>query len=175
MEKRFLVVVDMQNDFITGSLANEKAAKILPRVADLIKNFDGDVVFTRDTHDENYYLDTQEGKNLPIKHCIKDTYGHQIHRELLGWRDARVIDKTTFGSIKLVDYIENFTGYNNLSEIHICGTCTNICVVTNALILKSYFPETKIIVYKNCCAGTSLESHNAALEVMRDCHIEIVD
>lgn len=181
---KILVCVDMQNDFITGTLANKEAEKILPRVAELIKDFDGDIIFTRDTHNENY-LETQEGKHLPIAHCIKDTFGHQIHRDLLGWRDAIVVDKPTFGSFALVDKIRsmyNLTGIciNDKEpckelEIHICGTCTDICVVSNAMILKAAFPEFKIVVHKKACAGTDWKSHNAALDVMQKCQIEIED
>ena len=181
--KQVLICVDLQNDFITGTLANKEAEKILPRVADLIKNFDGDVIFTRDTHDKDY-LATQEGKHLPIAHCIKGTLGHQIHRNLLGWKDAVVIDKETFGSVKLINEIRsmyNVNGYNINNkehtdlEFHICGTCTDICVVSNAILLKTAFPEFKIVVHKKACAGTDWKSHNAALDIMQKCQIEIED
>ena len=181
--KKVLICVDMQNSFITGELANKEAEKILPRVANLIKNFDGDVIFTRDTHDENY-LETNEGKHLPIAHCIKGTYGHQIHRSLLGWRDAVVIDKETFGSMKLVNEIRsmyNVNGYNLNNkehtdlEFYICGTCTDICVVSNVFLLKAAFPEAKIVVHKKACAGTDFKSHNAALDIMKKCQIEVED
>lgn len=184
MTKKVLIVIDMQNDFITGTLANKTAERILPKTADLIKNFNGDVIFTRDTHEKNY-LETNEGKHLPVEHCIKDTFGHQIHRDLLGWRDAEIVDKPTFGSFSLVDKIRSLYNLNGCCingkepckelEIHICGTCTDICVVSNALILKAAFPDYKVVVHKKCCAGLDKKGHDAALLVMERCQIEIED
>lgn len=184
MTKKILIVIDMQNDFITGTLANKEAQKILPRVAELIKNFKGDVIFTRDTHEDDY-LETNEGKHLPVKHCVEGTYGHQIHRDLLGWRDVIVIDKEAFGSFELVNKIRNLYNLTGIYvngkepcdelEIHICGTCTDICVVSNAMLLKTAFPEFKIVVHKKACAGTDWKSHNAALDIMKKCQIEIED
>jgi len=176
MERDILVVIDMQNDFITGSLANKEAEKILPNVAKLIKEFDGDVIFTRDMHDSYIYPRSMEGKYLPIEHCIKGTYGHQIHRDLLGWRDAEVVDKANFGSMLLLDKIgKMISGYEKGSKIHFCGTVTEICVISNVLLAKTRFPETKIIVHKECCAGLNEESHNAALTVMKSCQCEVAD
>lgn len=175
MEK-ILVIIDMQNDFITGSLANKEAEKILPRISKMIQEFDGKIIFTRDTHDSRY-LETNEGKHLPVKHCMKGTLGHQIHRDLLGWRDAEVVDKNTFGNINILKGIKDCSYGINRSdiEIHIVGTCTDICVVSNAIILKTEFPESKIIVHKKCCAGMDKKGHNAALLVMERCQIEIED
>lgn len=184
MKSKVLIVIDMQNDFITGSLSNKKAEYILSNVLNLIKNFDGNIIFTRDTHSSNY-LETNEGKHLPVEHCIKGTYGHQIHRSLLGWRDFEVVDKPTFGSFILIDKIRSLYNLTNMCingkepceelEIHICGTCTDICVVSNALILKTAFPEHKVIVHKKGCAGLDKEGHDAALLVMKRCQIEVED
>lgn len=175
---KILVCVDMQNDFITGTLANKTAERILPRTAELIKNFDGEVIFTRDTHGK-HYLETNEGKHLPVEHCMEGTFGHQIHRDLLGWRDAEVIDKRTFGSFdlwaKIRHKLKNVPEDSEDKEIHICGTCTDICVVSNALILKAAFPEAKIVVHKKCCAGLDKKGHDSALLVMERCQIEIED
>lgn len=174
--KKILVIVDMQNDFITGSLANKEAEKILPKISKMIQEFDGEIIFTRDTHDSRY-SESNEGKHLPIEHCMKGTFGHQIHRDLLGWRDAKVVDKKTFGSIDLVKSIKECSyGLDRRNvEIHIVGTCTDICVVSNAIILKTEFPEAKIIVHKKCCAGMDIKGHNAAMLVMKRCQIDIED
>lgn len=173
--KKILYVCDMQNDFITGSLKNKEAEKILTRVAEMIKNFDGEVIFTRDTHDKKY-LKTNEGKYLPVEHCIKGTFGHQIHRDLLGWRDAKVIDKKTFGSKDLLNVISNkVSGVYPNCEIHIIGTCTDICVITNALLIKTEVPEAKVIVHKKCCAALDKKGQDAAMLIMKRCQIEVVD
>lgn len=173
---KVLVVIDMQNDFITGSLANQAAADILPNVQKLVKEFDGEIIFTRDTHEDNYsYNRTQEGRKLPILHCVKGTFGQQIHRDLLGWRDALVIDKKTFGSVDLLKKLESMcSGFDPITEIHFCGTVTEICVVSNVLMVKNRFPELKIVVHKDACAGLSKEGHKAALKVMESCQCEIV-
>ena len=166
---KILVVVDMQNDFITGTLGSGEAVKIVPAVVEKVKNFDGKVIFTRDTHFEDY-LETQEGKNLPVKHCIKDTYGWQICDELNGFAN-NVVDKITFGSVDLPKVIKNATDI--VDEIELCGLCTDICVISNAMILKASFPETKITVDANCCAGVTPQSHNNALDAMKAVQIEI--
>ena len=171
---KVLVVIDMQNDFITGSLANQAAAEILPNVQKLVKEFNGEIIFTRDTHDFSYNR-TQEGIKLPILHCQKGTFGHQIHRDLLGWKDATVVDKKTFGSIELLKKLESMcSGFEPVTEIHFCGTVTEICVVSNVLMVKNRFPEHKIVVHKDACAGLSKEGHKAALKVMESCQCEIV-
>jgi nicotinamidase-related amidase len=183
---KILAIIDMQNSFITGELSNKMAEFILPRTAELIKNFDGDVIFTRDTHGKNY-LETNEGRHLPVEHCIKGTFGHQIHRDLLGWRDAEVVDKPTFGSFILVEKIRSLYNLNGICingkepckenelEIHLAGTCTDICVISNALILKTVFSEAKIVVHKKCCAGSDAKAHAAALLIMEKCQIKIED
>jgi nicotinamidase-related amidase len=174
-----LIVVDMQNDFIDGSLANPAAAAIVEPMVEYIKNFEGDIIFTKDTHYSNY-LDTQEGRNLPIKHCIYDTDGWHVKSEL--WNAAYVnnpntrrhsvtsVDKESFGDIaELSDNIDDYT-----DEIYICGTCTDICVISVALNLKARFPEVKMYCIADLCAGLTPEKHVAALEVMKSCQIEVI-
>ena len=164
-----LIVVDMQNDFITGSLGSELATAILPYVAEKVKAFDGRVIFTRDTHEEDY-LRTQEGQKLPVKHCIRNTAGWQICDELLPYAET-VIDKITFGSVELPALLESFDG--EVEEIELCGLCTDICVISNAMILKAAFPEAKITVDAAACAGVTMESHNTALQAMKAVQIEV--
>lgn len=168
---KFLIVVDMQVDFITGSLGSPLAEAIVPNVVSKVKNFDGKVIFTRDTHQSDY-LKTQEGVKLPVEHCIKDTPGWQICDELKPYA-KEVIDKVTFGSVDLPQIIKNYT--KAIDEIVLCGLCTDICVISNAMILKAAFPEVKIKVDAKCCAGVSVESHNTALNAMRAVQIEVED
>ncbi len=167
---KYLIVVDMQKDFITGSLGSELAKKIVPHVAQKVKGFAGKVIFTRDTHFADY-MQTQEGKKLPVQHCIKDTDGWQICDELKEYVND-VVDKITFGSVRLPQIIKDYD--EEIEEIELCGLCTDICVISNAMILKSSFPETKIVVDSKCCAGVSVESHNTALDAMRAVQIEIL-
>lgn len=166
---KYLIVVDMQNDFITGTLGSEIAKEIVPNVVEKVKNFDGKVIFTRDTHYAEY-MQTQEGKNLPIKHCIKDTDGWQICDELKPYV-SEVVDKITFGSINLPKILEDYN--EEIEKIELCGLCTDICVISNAVILKAAFPEVKIEVDSNCCAGVSVESHNTALNAMKAVQIAV--
>ena len=168
---KYLIVVDMQNDFITGSLGSEHAEKIVPDVVKKVKNFAGKVIFTRDTHFADY-MQTQEGKKLPVQHCIKDTDGWQICDELKDYAND-VVDKITFGSINLPGMLKDYG--DEIDEIELCGLCTDICVISNAMILKANFPETKIIIDGKCCAGVSAESHKTALEAMKAVQIEIID
>ncbi len=166
---KYLIVVDMQVDFISGSLGSADAEAIVENVAEKVKNFDGKVIFTRDTHDENY-METQEGRNLPVKHCIRNTDGWQICDELKPYIKT-IVDKTTFGCIDLPDYIQSKC--KDIDEIELCGLCTDICVISNAMILKVAFPEVKIIVDSSCCAGVTKESHKTALDAMKAVQIEI--
>lgn len=168
---KYLIVVDMQKDFITGSLGSELAEKIVPAVVEKVKNFTGKVIFTRDTHFDDY-MQTQEGEKLPVQHCIKDTDGWQICDELKVYADT-VVDKITFGSIDLPGILKDYG--EEIDEIELCGLCTDICVISNAMILKASFPETKIVVDGKCCAGVSVESHKTALEAMKAVQIEIID
>ena len=162
---KYLIVVDMQNDFITGALGSELAKAIVPSVVEKVKNYDGKVIFTRDTHFTGY-MQTQEGKKLPVEHCIKDTDGWQICNELKPYVNE-VADKITFGSVDLPKMI------TDAEEIELCGLCTDICVISNAMILKATYPEAKITVDSNCCAGVSVESHNTALDAMKAVQIEV--
>lgn len=165
---KYLIVVDMQVDFIDGSLGSPQARAIVPKVVDLVNRFDGQVIFTRDTHGPNY-LKTQEGRKLPVEHCIHGTPGWQICRELQPFaRD--VVDKLSFGSIAL----PRLLAQNGTPEaITLCGLCTDICVISNAMILKSAFPETPVYIEASCCAGVTPESHETALNAMRAVQIEV--
>lgn len=167
--KKVLIVVDMQNDFIDGALGTSEAVAIVPTVRKKIENFDGTVIFTRDTHEENY-LDTQEGKNLPVKHCIRGTDGWQI-TSALPVGDAVVVDKPSFGSTELPEVVAKL---GELDEIELCGLCTDICVISNAMILKAAFPEVSMVVDHTCCAGVTPESNNNALEAMKMCQIKVI-
>lgn len=167
---RYLIVVDMQVDFITGSLGSKDAKAIVPAVVNKVKNFAGRVIFTRDTHFDNY-LQTQEGTKLPVVHCIKDTAGWQICDELKPYVKT-VVDKETFASMDLPHIIKDFG--ENIEKIELCGLCTDICVISNAMILKAAFPETPVEVDADCCAGVNKERHNTALDAMRAVQIEIL-
>ena len=168
---KVLCVIDMQNDFIDGALGTKEAEAIVEKVKAKIRLYkeNGDtVIFTRDTHTEDY-MNTQEGKKLPVPHCIKNTNGWEISSRLDTESDA-VIDKPTFGSYELVDYIEKL---ENVSGIELIGLCTDICVISNAMLLKAKFTETPIKIDSSCCAGVTPESHMNALSAMKMCQIEI--
>ena len=167
---KYLIVVDMQNDFITGSLGSKLAEMIVPNVVEKVKNYEGTVIFTRDTHFSDY-MKTQEGKNLPVQHCIKDTTGWEICNELKPYAN-KVIDKITFGSVDLPNVIKEYG--EEIEEIELCGLCTDICVISNAMILKATFPEVKIVVDSNCCAGVTEESHQTALNAMKAVQIDVI-
>ena len=166
-----LIVVDMQNDFIDGALGTKEAVAIVGKVKEKIAEYrkNGDtVIFTRDTHSENY-MDTQEGKNLPVPHCIKGTMGWEISPELeVG--DSLIIDKPTFGSKELAEHL---SGTDGLDEVELIGLCTDICVISNAMLIKAFMTEVKVSVDGSCCAGVTPESHRNALESMKMCQIEI--
>ena len=168
-----LVVVDMQNDFIDGALGTKEAVAIVPKVEEKIRNFNGTVLFTRDTH-ENWYLETQEGKKLPVSHCIRDTEGWQIRSELDKLRKTEPIDKDTFGSTDLADELVAMNIDDDIGSITFIGLCTDICVVSNALMLKAFMPELLIEVDPACCAGVTQKKHEAALETMRSCQIVVL-
>ena len=170
--KKLLVVVDMQKDFIDGALGTPEAQAILPAVIEKIAAFEGDVVYTRDTHGESY-LSTAEGKKLPVVHCVEGTSGWAIHPEVEragAGKTAAVIDKPTFGSAALADFAEQ-GGYD---AIELIGLCTDICVISNALCLKARLWETPIAVWKDCCAGVTPASHENALSAMAMCQIDIL-
>lgn len=175
MDNKYLIVVDMQNDFISGSLGTSEAIAIVPSAIEKISNYDGTVIFTKDTHFANYF-DTQEGKNLPVKHCIKDTYGWELEEELKKFqkeKNCAVYEKTSFGSAELAQEMKNWNKEAPITEIEIIGLCTDICVVSNALLLKAALPEVPIFVDASCCAGVTLSKHEAALAVMSSCQIGI--
>ncbi len=170
-----LVVVDMQNDFIDGALGTVEAMNILPNVLARIVTFDGLVLATRDTHQENY-LETQEGKKLPVVHCIEGTRGWEIRPEIQELLAMEPINKPTFGSVVLGDILKTFhEEMEPIESITLIGVCTDICVVSNAMLLKAYLPEVPIKVDALCCAGVTPESHKLALDAMKACQIEILN
>lgn len=168
------MVIDMQNDFIDGALGTPEAVKIVPYVEEKIKSFNGKVFFTRDTHFENY-METQEGKNLPVPHCIKGTDGWQIRTELDSLRKTEPIDKVTFGSQDLPKLLLKENSADPISSITFVGLCTDICVISNALLTKAFLPEVEIIVDAKCTAGVTPKSHQNALDAMKMCQIKIVN
>ena len=169
---KYLIVVDMQNDFVDGALGTKEAVEIVPRVVEKIKNFDGKVLYTRDTHNENY-METQEGRNLPVPHCIKNTKGWMLCPEVESLRKSEAIDKPAFGSVKLGELLKKENEAERAESITLIGLCTDICVISNALLLKAFLPESAIIVDASCCAGVTVESHKRAIESMRTCQIQI--
>lgn len=187
---KVLIVVDMQNDFITGPLGTPEAQAIIPKVCELIRStnpgtapLEGDeICYTMDTHD-TLYLDSREGKMLPVEHCICKTWGWHICDEvsealLEKIRNCYVVDeflKEGFGSISLAQRLKEGANYKNIESIDICGVCTDVCVISNALMLRSLMPETNIRVIASACAGTTPEMHRKALDVMKSCHIEVVE
>lgn len=166
-----LVVVDMQRDFIDGSLGTSQAVAVVPEVVSTIEQFQGKIYYTLDTHDENY-LQTQEGKKLPVVHCVKGTIGWQLAptiEKALREKQAIGIEKETFGSTKLMQQLQK----EQLTSITFVGVCTDICVISNALLAKAYFPEVPIRVIESNCAGVTAQSHNQAIATMVNCQIEI--
>lgn len=168
---KFLIVVDMQNDFIRGALGSAHAEAIVPSVVEKVKNFDGKIIFTRDTHFEDY-LQTREGAKLPVTHCVKDTAGWQICEELKPFVE-NVVDKITFGSTELPRILQE--SGEPIEEIELCGLCTDICVISNAMILKAQFPEADFVVDASCCAGVTPESHQTALGAMKAVQIDVIE
>ena len=171
--KKVLIVIDMQNDFIDGALGTPEAQAIVPNVKKKIEEYrshDDMIVFTRDTHHSNY-LSTNEGKHLPVEHCIYGTNGWEICKEL-DIHEPLIIDKETFGYLGWNTLTQFFNGKN--LKLELVGLCTDICVVSNALILKATFPEADIIVDASCCAGVTPESHEAALTTMKMCQVNVI-
>lgn len=181
-----LIVVDMQNDFVDGAFGTPEAHKVVTKVVNKMKEHqytDTVVLFTKDTHDENY-LNTSEGQKLPVEHCIKGTVGWSVVKPIreefknngyMTYSSNSIVRgrilKSTFGSPDLIKVLQDIKA----DEIELCGVCTDICVISNALMVKAYFPETKIIVDSSCCAGSTPEKHAAALEVMKSCQIEVIE
>lgn len=171
--QNILVVVDMQNDFIDGALGTSEAQAILPNVERLVRNFNGKIYFTRDTHSENY-MQTQEGKNLPVPHCIKNTNGWEIAPSLKPYA-KNIIDKPTFGSINLASELAKENEREKIESVTLVGLCTDICVISNAMLIKASLLESKVIVDASCCAGVTPQSHKNALEAMKMCQIAVIN
>ena len=173
MEKKKLIIIDVQNDFVTGSLGTQEARRMLPRLLDKASRFSGEILLTKDSHSDNY-LDTQEGKMLPVPHCIIGTEGWEFPRELeelRAKRNAKVYQKPCFGSTELVSDLKEAYENNMLDSVELVGICTDICVISNALMIKSAMPELPVFADASCCAGVTPEKHEAALEVMRSCQV----
>lgn len=170
--QHILVVVDMQNDFIDGALGTREAAGIVPAVADKIRGFSGRVIATRDTHEADY-LTTQEGRMLPVAHCIRGTDGWQIHPDIRQLLQEPPVDKPVFGSVHLGQQLLEEHAREPINSITLVGLCTDICVISNALILRAFLPETEIIVDAACCAGVTPQSHRTALQAMKACQVRI--
>ena len=177
--KRALIVVDMQNDFISGALGSDGAKAIVENAVSRILSFDGEIYYTLDTHEQDY-ADTQEGKRLPVAHCIAGTDGWApaapiwmalMHKNVAD--EAHMVVKSTFGAKDLPLRLHEDLG-DDLEEIMLIGLCTDICVISNALLLKAFFPEARIVVDAACCAGVTPESHETALSAMRACQIDIL-
>ena len=173
--KKILVVVDMQKDFVDGALGTAEAVQIVGNVVKKINSFDGEIIVTYDTHFENY-LNTSEGEKLPVEHCIKGTAGWNLDSEVqsaLENRKYRTVEKLTFGSVELPAIVGEITKGEEFS-VELVGLCTDICVVSNALILKASYPEVSITVDSSCCAGVTPETHNSALTTMKMCQINVI-
>ena len=175
MAKKILLVIDVQNDFVDGALGTKEAQAMLPTLLEKVRSFDGDVIYTKDTHPENY-LETQEGKNLPVPHCIKGTKGWELVpalAELQQKSGSKVYEKPTFGSVMLAHELHQRYTAGEIASIELVGLCTDICVISNALLLKAAMPELPITIDPACCAGVTPEKHAAALEVMKSCQIGV--
>lgn len=170
----YLIVVDMQKDFVDGSLGTPEAKAILPMAEERIRSFQGKVLFTRDTHHEDY-LQTQEGKFLPVSHCIENTKGWEICDSLQPYCTEPPINKITFGSVDLIHRLSAENRQNPISSVTLIGVCTDICVISNALLIKAALPEIPIFVDAACCAGVTPESHRRALKAMKMCQIQILN
>lgn len=178
---KILIVVDMQNDFIDGSLGSPEAKSIVSKVVEKINQYkeqNNIIYYTLDTHNE-YYDKTLEGRKLPIAHCIYGTNGYNLNnqvKEALGDNIENKACKVTFGSVDLIRYLSiNMYKKYDIDEVELVGLCTDICVVSNALLARAYFPNMPITVDASCCAGTTIKKHKAALEVMKSCQIDIIN
>ena len=171
--RKLLIVIDMQNDFIDGALGTPEAVAIVENVKAKIRSYPlADILATKDTH-ETHYLQTQEGKNLPVEHCIRGSKGWEIREDIAELLDGvKIYEKPTFGSVAMALDIAEISQDEEI-EVEMVGLCTDICVVSNALLLKAMMPEVKISVDASCCAGVTPESHDAALETMKMCQVEV--
>ena len=167
----YLIVVDMQNDFIDGALGTKEAQAIVPYVRQRIEGFRGKVFFTRDTHGEDY-MTTQEGRNLPVPHCIRNTEGWQIRRELEELRTTVAIDKDTFGAR---DLVKGLGEEEKLDSVTFLGLCTDICVISNVMLVKAFFPEVPVTVDAAGCAGGTPRSHATALDAMEAVQVKVIN
>ncbi len=170
--EHILLVIDMQRDFVDGVLGTPEAAAILPAVREKILQHSGKVYWTRDTHEPDY-MDTREGRFLPVPHCIRGTAGWEIHPELSALPCDGIFDKPTFGSVELSSFLQALAKTEPVGKVTLIGVCTDICVISNAMLIKAAFPEADVVVDAACCAGVTPESHNRALEAMAVCQIEI--
>lgn len=166
-----LLVIDLQNDFVDGALGNKGNDKIVKPIENLVENFDGEVIFTRDTHDENY-LESLEGSHLPVKHCIKNSKGWQIK---IDTKNHKIIDKPSFGSYELVEYLKKLNEKEKIKNIYMVGICTDICVLSNAILIKNALLNTEVTVIEDLCKATNEKNHKIALEAMKSCQVNIVD
>ena len=171
---KYLIVIDMQKDFVDGALGTKEAVAIVPNVVEKIKGFDGKVLFTRDTHHENY-MDTQEGKNLPVPHCIEGTEGFELVPEIKMLCDSNPIDKPVFGSAELGMKLQAENKREVIESITLVGLCTDICVISNAFVIKANLTEVPVAVDAACCAGVTPESHRNALSAMKMCQVAVVN
>ena len=174
--KHVLVVVDIQKDFVDGALGSAEAVAIVDNAAKKIAAFDGEIFVTYDTHYDNY-MDSAEGKKLPVPHCIKGTSGWELNETIqkaLEGKRYTPVEKITFGSVDLPLLVKKAVGDEDF-DVTLIGLCTDICVVSNALILKANFPEKEVLVDPACCAGVTVDSHNAALTTMRMCQINVLE
>ena len=174
---KYLIVVDVQKDFVDGDLGSKEAAEMMSRLIQKVKSFDGEVIFTKDTHFENY-LETQEGRLLPVKHCIKNTDGWEFPTELapLALAEGRkVYEKSAFASRQLAEDLLKSFECGKVDSVELVGICTDICVVSNALMLKGFMPELTISVDASCCAGVTPQKHNAALDTMESCQVIVTN
>lgn len=177
MANSYLVVVDMQHDFVDQALGTPEAQAIVADVARYTDAFEGTVVFTYDTHDADY-LDTQEGSKLPVPHCIKGTEGWELVPELdavRARRKAPCFEKPSFGSLELARWLAERNDAEPIGSIELCGLCTDICVVSNALLIKATLPEVPVLVNPRLCAGVTPAAHEAALATMRSCQVEPIE
>lgn len=173
--KNVLIVVDMQKDFVDGALGTQEAVAIVDNVVKKIESFNEEIIVTYDTHQPDY-METREGKYLPVPHCIENTQGWKLDEKVeksLEGKDVKRLYKPTFGSVELVKLFENCN--QTETEVTLIGLCTDICVVSNAMLLKAYYPEMNITIDAHCCAGVTPESHQAALTTMKMCQMNVIE
>lgn len=172
--KTILVVVDMQNDFVDGVLGTKEAVAMIPQAVKTIQGFKGEIYFTQDTHQKDY-LSTQEGKKLPVLHCVEGTRGWDFYPAIKALvKKHRVFKKNTFGSRELAEHLKELNQKEKIESISLLGICTDICVISNAMMIKAFLPEVPIKVVESACAGVTQESHKNALKAMQSCQIDVI-